>query len=308
MRVSNSGFINSIKRTLGSQSERIGNLYGQLSSGKRLQHLADDPSAMVRAVRAHATLNELSARQTVAQQAQQLVGATDSALGEVSSLLSEAKDVCLQAGNSSLNDDERSALAAQVRALQSSLVRIGNTEVQGHYIFSGAQTTTPALEEDETANLPVLYHGDHQELAYQIGTGEAISVGFTGAEVFNYPDASGTRPVAAAGEDAFSLLTDLADAVERGDTAQMEQLGSALDKLHAHAVDLRGQVGVVAKRWQRVQDNAASTSIMMTQLLSDDESVDTTAAIVDLSNLETAYAAALSITSRMLQLPGLLDE
>ncbi|MBU0611489.1 MAG: flagellar hook-associated protein FlgL [Armatimonadetes bacterium] len=308
MRISNIGFANSVKRTLAAQADRIGTLYGQLSSGKRLQQPGDDPAATVRALRAHATLNELAARQTVARQGQQLIGATDTALGDLASTLSQAKDLCLQANTSTLTAAERGALAAQVRSLSASLVTTGNTEVQGQYLFGGSQISTPPLREDETANLPVLYCGDHQQLRYQAGPDEKLPVGLTGAEVFNYPDATGTRPVAGVDADAFSLLSDLADAIEAGDSQRLEQYGEQLDQLHAHAVDLRGQVGVIAQRWERVQERADSTATLLNQVLADDESVDVTAAIVDLSNLETAYQAALGLTAQMLQLPGLFDQ
>ncbi|MEI6504143.1 MAG: hypothetical protein WCP21_24280, partial [Armatimonadota bacterium] len=95
MRISNLGFINTVKRNLATPAEEMGRLYAQTSSGKRLQKLSDDPQAMVRALGAHASLGELEARRSVAQQGQELLSATDTALGRVTDSLSQAKDLAL---------------------------------------------------------------------------------------------------------------------------------------------------------------------------------------------------------------------
>ena len=207
----------------------------------------------------------------------------------------------------SVGQPERGALAEQVRSLASSLVAAGNTNIQGQYIFAGSQTGTAPLQETEGANLPVLYRGNHHHLSYQIRPDEQITVSFTGAQVFNYPDATGERPVADTDRDVFSLLADMADAMERGDTQQLQDAATQLDKLHAHVVNLRGQGGTYSQRCARAVRTGDDAALLLSQILADEESVDTTAAVVELSNLETTYQAALSLTQQMLQMPNLFD-
>jgi len=308
MRISNLGFINTVKRNLATPAEEMGRLYAQTSSGKRLQKLSDDPQAMVRALGAHASLGELEARRSVAQQGQELLSATDTALGRVTDSLSQAKDLALRAATSSLGDSERAALADQVRSLRSALVLTGNANVGGHYLFSGSRTDTPPLQEGATAALPVAYEGNYTALTYQASADQRTAVGFTGAEVFNYPDGSGTRAVPDVDQDVFSTLSSLADAIETGDNTQLGQLTTDLDQLHAHTVNLRAQGGVLAQQWSATLSAADDTSILLNQVLADEESVDYTSAIVELSNLQTAYQAALGLTSQMLSLPNLFDQ
>ena len=308
MRISNLGFINTVKRNLAAPAEEMGRLYAQTSSGKRLQKLSDDPQAMVRALGAHASLNALDARRSVAQQGQELLSATDSALGQITASLSQARDLALRAATSSLGDSERAALAQQVRSLQSALVLTGNTNVGGHYLFSGSRTDTAPLQETAAGGLPVAYQGNYTELTYQASADQRTAVGFTGAEVFNYPDGGGARAVPGVDQDVFSTLSDLANAIETGDNGQLEQLTGDLDQLHAHTVNLRGEAGVLAQRWDDTLSAADDTSVLLNQVLADEESVDYTSAIVDLSNLQTAYQAALSLTSQMLKLPNLFDQ
>lgn len=308
MRISNQGFINTVKRNLAAPAEAMGRLYAQTSSGQRLQKLSDDPRAMVRALGAHASLKELDARRTVARQGQELVSATDTALGQVSDSLSQAKSLALRAATSSVGDSERVALAQQVRSLQSALVLAGNTSVGGHYLLSGSRTDTPPLQETTGGAVPVAYQGNHVALTYQVSAEQRTAVGFTGAAVFNYPDGGGERAVSAVDQDVFSTLSDLADAIETGDQEQLAQLTTNLDELHTHTLSLRGEAGVLAQRWNRTLSAADDTSVLLNQVLADEESVDYTSAIVDLSNLQTAYQAALSLTSQMLALPSLFDQ
>ena len=307
MRVSSRGYMDTIKRNIALPSERIEQLYGQLSSGKRLGKLSDDPMAAMRSVRLHAQVGELAARQYVIQQGQALLGATDTALGQIGDLLGQCRDIGLRATAPQLSDSQRSALAAQVRAVQASLVLQGNTEVQGRYLFAGSQTATAPFEAAAGANLPVLYHGDHKQLAFQISPTEQTAVGFTGAKVFNYPDATGVRPQADVDADVFSLLDDLANAIETGDTATIESLTPMVQELQEHVVGLRGQAGVLSQRHEQALSAAEDADVRLHELLSAEESLDMAAALADLSTQQTIYQAALSLTAQVLQMPNLFE-
>lgn len=307
MRIASRGQMDLLKRNLTIPAERIAKLQVQLASGKRLQTLSDDPLAASRTVRARAGLQEIGARKFVIQHGQSLLSATDSALGEMAGLLKNARNIGLRACTLSLDPAERDALAAQVRALSSSLVSEGNTEVQGQYLFGGTKTATPPLQESSTANLPVLYHGSGAPPQYRISAWEQATIGFNGAEVFNYPDSTGERPVSGVDRDVFSLLDDLAVAIERNDSAQLQTLTAQVLDCQEHVIDLRGRAGVVSQRLNRGLDAAEAADIRLHELLSNVESVDFAAAMVDLSNEQVIYQAALRTTSTLLDMPNLFD-
>jgi flagellar hook-associated protein 3 FlgL len=179
--------------------------------------------------------------------------------------------------------------------------------VQGQYIFSGSQTNTKPLETTDAANLPVLYHGNHQQITFAINAGEQAPVGFTGAHVFNYPDKDGNRPLASVDSDVFSLLDDLANAMQTGDSSKVEQLSTQLETAHSYVVGLRGQVGVVTQRFEHAADAADAAEVQVKQLLSSDQDVDYASAMSDLSQQQTIYQAALSVTSKLLGMSDLFD-
>jgi flagellin-like hook-associated protein FlgL len=107
--------------------------------------------------------------------------------------------------------------------------------------------------------------------------------------------------------DAFSVLEDAAAALERGDMGQLETLAGQVEALHTHVVNGRAEVGVQQQRWQSVLDRASSTAVLLNQVVSDEESVDYAATLVELSNLQTAYQASLNLTAQMLALPNLFE-
>lgn len=70
--------------------------------------------------------------------------AQDEVLKQVNDILTRAKEIALQAGNSTNRDNERSALAAEMFQLRDHVVSLGNTKYMGQYLYSGNATDTPA--------------------------------------------------------------------------------------------------------------------------------------------------------------------
>jgi len=307
MRIASSGYIDTIKRSLSHATKRIDLLYAQLSSSKRLRQLSDDPLAAAQCVRFHAAVKELQARKEVAQQAKQCLGATDTALNEISQNLLQAYQAALRGQQSVLTDTERQALATELRSLSQRLVTVGNTEIMGRYIFAGSLTDTKPFVRSEQANLPVLYQGNHVGLAYHITPEECVQASLTGAKVFNFPDALGQRPLPEIPQDTFSLLEKTAQVLERGDLAALESCLEDLKRVHAYVVGLRGQVGIQSQRCERALQAIEGVDLQLREMLTEKESVDFATALVELNTQQTIYQAALAATSRLLSIPGLFD-
>lgn len=117
----------------------------QMSTGKRLNTLSDDPFAT------SASISARSVRSGVEQYLSNLKGAKNSlnlseaSLGDVKDLLNQANVLAVKGGNSSNDATAMASMANQVKALQQRLVDIANTRgANGEYIFAGQQNTSPA--------------------------------------------------------------------------------------------------------------------------------------------------------------------
>ena len=92
----------------------------------------------------------------------------------------------------------------------------------------------------------------------------------------------------------FGVLIGLRDALRSG---EVEGVRSALDQLKAvldRISSVRGRVGARTNRMETTRNVLDRVSNEMTRILSDDEDVDLSAAVIDLRREQNVYQAALS--------------
>lgn len=307
MRIGSRGYIDVIKANLARPGGRVNDLYMQLGAGKRINKLSDDPLAAARTVRSHNSLTELDSRKLVVAQGTQLLGATDTALGSITTSLTRVKDLVLRASNQSLAATELAAIAQEIGQISSSMAAAANINVHGQYVFAGSKTDTVPFTETPTGNLPVAYNGNGYAPTYKISSAESVAAGVTGANVFNFPGTDGERPIEGVDTDVFSLLKDVVDSISRGDTNRVATLSSQVEDSLDHVVSLRGHVGALAQRYEHLEQTAEETDTRIRELLATDEDLDYASAITDLRQQETIYEAVMGITSRMMAMSNLFE-
>jgi len=169
----------------------------QLSSGKRIQTAADDPTGM-------AQVNELNMQLSASQQygtngklATANLNLETQALSDATNLLQSARDLAVEANNASLSASQRQDIATQLSQQLQQLVAIGNrTDSNGNYLFGGYASSTQPFAQNGNS---VSYAGASQVSQLQISENQRISAGDTGSSVFmNLPAGNGTFTAAAA--------------------------------------------------------------------------------------------------------------
>jgi flagellar hook-associated protein 3 FlgL len=107
----------------------------------------------------------------------------ESALTQVQNALQTVRDLALQANNSTVTAQGRSAIATQVAQIQGTLLSIANTQDGGgNYIFGGFATQTQPFAQSATG---ATYSGDQGQRQVQIGAGQTVVIGDNGDLVFN---------------------------------------------------------------------------------------------------------------------------
>src|SRR5699024_2411101 len=71
---------------------------------------------------------------------------TDDALDKATKAMQRMEELAAQAANDTYDKDEREAIAKEVEQLQNQLMEIGNTYVNGKYIFNGTSTDQKPLD------------------------------------------------------------------------------------------------------------------------------------------------------------------
>jgi flagellar hook-associated protein 3 FlgL len=196
MRISTSQFYSQNVSTMNNQQSQLSQLYQQVSSGVALSTPADNPLNAAQAVQlsmTSATLTQYSANQSSALTSLQMEYQT---LTSVNSVLNSIYQTVMSAGNGSLSDSDRSALATQMQGARNQLLNLANaTDGSGNYVFSGFQANTPPFTNN--AGGGVTYSGDGGQRVVQITANSTVAQSDDGASVFQSVPMLGSAPVPA---------------------------------------------------------------------------------------------------------------
>lgn len=183
MRISSAQFFQMNVAQMNDQQAQLAQLYQQISSGVSLQTPADNPVGAAQAVQLSMTSATLSQYATNQNAALTSLQAEDQALQSVSSVLTSVQTLVVRAGDGSLSDSDRSALATQLQGYRDQLMTLGNSnDGAGNYLFAGLNNSTAPFT--TSANGSVSYIGDSGTRNVQISDTSTVSQGDTGAAVF----------------------------------------------------------------------------------------------------------------------------
>ena len=197
MRISTATFQRDAVSQMDSLQAAIAKTQQQLSTGLKLQTAADDPTGMAQVNQMNVEISASTQYVTNGNAASTNLKLEEQALSDATNTMQNARDLAVQANNSSLSASQRSDIAAQLQQDLQSLVAIGNrTDSNGNYLFGGyANGSQPFAQSGNT----VTYSGATGVSQVQIGANQSISSGDTGATAFmNIVAGNGTFTTAAA--------------------------------------------------------------------------------------------------------------
>lgn len=261
----------------------------KLSSGKELEKPSDDPFAVSRALQLSGELDANKQYQRNVQDAQGWQSATDSALGEIGDLALRARDLVVQGATGSAGADARASIAAEITQIVDSIKSAANTQYAGSYVLSGSATDKAPFLLDPAQDG---YQGNGDALSREIGDGVAVQVNTT----------AGGAITALVG-----ALRTVVGHLGAGDTSSLQ--GSDLRTLDQTLSDLtteRATVGAVGNRLETASSRLQQLEESATQLLSSTQDADMAKTLVELSQQQAVYQAALRAGAQVIR-PSLMD-
>jgi flagellar hook-associated protein 3 FlgL len=271
----------------------------QVSTGRRINHAADDASGAARAIRLRGELAG-AARQTQNADAASLwLDATEGALGEITSIVQRVRELTVEAGNDTLGPTNRAAIADEVDQLIESVRDQANTTIDGRYLFAGAQTDTKPYPAGSDA-----YAGGRSPqdvVALDVGPSVSVQVNTPGLGIFGEGTAAGDNLL-------FDTLRKLSADIRSGNGAALRTTDlQALDANLTTIVDARAGVGATQNRVDAAKNRLQDVTETATKLLSETEDADMAKAILTLSTQQSAYQAALRSGATVMQQRTLMD-
>ena len=173
----------------------------QLSTGKRIQTAADDPTGMSQVNQLNMELSASQQYVTNGNLASSNLKLEEQALTDATNLLQSARDLAVQANNAALSATQRQDIATQLSQQLQQLVALANrTDGNGNYLFGGYAANTQPFSQNGNS---VSYSGAAQTSQIQVSESLRVSSGDTGSAVFmNIPTGNGTFTTAAGSANA----------------------------------------------------------------------------------------------------------
>jgi flagellar hook-associated protein 3 FlgL len=283
MRVTSLMLFNNSEMNVNNHYEELFKLNEQVTTGKRINRPSDDPVDAGKVSSYKTLLDSIDQYGKNIDQGDHLLRTTESALANIEEILIESKVLAEQMATGTYSDEQREMLSLQAEQMYDHIVQIGNTKVGGRYIFSGYKTDTQPFSRDEYFNIS--YHGDDNELRFEISQDIHATVNITGQKML------------IDGTSVFDVLQDLHAALKNMDQQDvgetLPRITDALNKI----ISQRSTAGMTLKQLESTQGILEDLGLQTNGLLSDTEDTDMIEVLTKLRTREIAFEATLKSTS-----------
>ncbi len=294
MRVSTTGLYHSANRRLMENLKEVYDAQQGVASGKKLERPGDDPAAFSRVMGYKSVQSEMLQYERNISSSRGYLAEAESTLDTAANILTRAKELAMQGASGGLDADTLAGLTEEAGGLYDQLVSLSNARYSGggiegaRYLFSGYKSDTAAFTEEG------LYQGDDGEYKVEIAAGESVTVGLSGARVFQ------------GDVDTFSVLRDLETALAAGDTDGVQATLDDLDRSIVQIGKHRAEIGGRVNRLDQTQARMEETWVTLETLVSDEEDLDLIQAASALTYYQTVLEASVLSTQRIFQTIGIL--
>jgi flagellin len=263
-------------RQLTGTAAKAAKAMEKLSSGYRINRAADDAAGLAISEKMRGQIGGLAQAQRNAQDGVSLVQTAEGALTEVHSMLQRVRDLKVQYSNGTLDSEDKTAIAAEVKQLATEIDKIrDDTEFNGIKLLDGTGGTAGSV-------------------SFQVGanTGETISV--TTKDI----TASATSAGMAALQNVASAATDAAASTAFAGVT-LANIDDAIEKTSS----LRAEFGAVQNRLEHRLNNLATYQENLVASESRIRDVDMASEMVNFTKLQILQQAGTSMLAQANQAP-----
>ena len=152
----------------------------QLATGQQFQVPSEAPAAAQRVMRIQSLLQRKAQMKTSITTNQSYLNQTDSALTNVSNLLTDVRAAAVGVIGSTASDSQRTAVVEQIDQAISEMVDIGNQQFNGRYLFAGSNTSVQPFKLTESGT--VAYSGNNGRVLSYVDVTSLFDTNVSGAE------------------------------------------------------------------------------------------------------------------------------
>lgn len=301
-----------LSSNIEDMSNKMYDLREQSATGKKMNKPSDNPGAIKPLLDYRLKMTSTERYIEHIGEAKGEMNILDSNLDQVENIMVAAKEAGIAVVNGSLGDADRQTYADKIAHMFDEMMQMANTQNNGKYLYSGYQESTAPFSEnvnysadaydpDNAATWAVNYHGDSNAKQVEIGPDKQIQAAVTGNELF-LGDADNNGEVDAGGTDLFSTLKNLENAIRSNDAGAMQDGLDELERGADQVRRVRGQMGNNTARIERADTYMTEASLEFQEVISGYEDADVLEVFSELLQHETAFKAALNVTTRVSKL------
>ena len=178
MRVTNSLFYKNTINNYQSTMQELFKTNAQIASGLKIQNSFEDSSIYIDTMRLSYEIATLKQVKESTSKAQASANNTDKIMNQFSDALDKFKTKLIKASSASNTKTSLNALAMELSSLREHMISLGNTSINGQYLFAGTSFATKPL--DAYGN----YSGNGGLIKAIIGSGVKLPYNINGKDLF----------------------------------------------------------------------------------------------------------------------------
>ena len=296
----------------------------QISSGKKIESILDNPTESINIINANRELNKIAEwKSNITYLTNELNQSSDT-LDFIIDKSQRAKDLATISANKTYNKDNLNSVLTEVDLLIDSVVDMANTKHNGNYIYSGVNTKTPPYEiqyDNNGAIAGIEYNGSSKDNVWErkleIGEGIFQTVNVTGIEVFGESDVNGDSSGIMG--DLIDLRNNLKNTISKleeqenlpENTTQQDkdkiasEINSCYDSINGlldnfddsinNITGINSRIGAVTNKLEMTSNALENTSLNIEGEKSEIENIDLTKTISEWYMSQYAYQASMQV-------------
>lgn len=300
MRITSNITSNNALYNIQKSRAQLDSLSEKLASQKNINRPSDDPVNARLLIGLGDKITASNQYNNNITKAQIWVKTTSTALDGMYSYVNQAKSLVSSLVSGTTDSNIQQNAISQLQAIKQQIVDMGNTQLDGVYIFGGGVTSTSPF-----ASTSPYYHGDETALSVDIGQGMSETMNLIGSQVLQ-PSEGTSTPYGST--DILTTIDSLISTIT-SDPTNTTVLQAGAQALYKGGLQLESAISAVATKATRL-DNAStmntSTKNTLLTIFDNVQTADYAELGVKLTQQQTAFNATLSATAKITQM-SLLD-
>ena len=291
MRVTNGMIRNTTLNGLYNNMSTLNKTYAQMTTGKKIQTVSDDPIIAGRALKLTTSVLENTQYQSNTKEALSWMEVTEGALKNMNEILTTIRTKCVQGADGTLKDDDKAKVKTQIEELWGQLQEEANVTYAGRYVFSGYKTDKPLMK-DDGVNSEVDGQIKNQHIDYEIGVNSTITVNTEGMDVT-------MNNIKKCVDDLKNL-----DYTKLSESELHDKFNDALkeiDKIMSDISEKTADLGSKMSRLDYTKLRLSDQNVAYSNLLSETQDVDIEEVYTNFNAQYATYQSALQATAKIIK-------